>query len=150
MASNYVFGGNDTILISDVLIPFGLASDSAIVCKASGDISDTIVGADGSAGLALTKAGLKYSITIRVLVGTPLMVLLSSLQTRLANDPTSLTNSTFSATKLTNNSGVTYTKFFNLFAPKTLSDFTYSASSAKDELEIEYSCSGVLDLSRSQ
>ncbi len=143
------FTGNDTFLLRGVLIPSGLGSDTAVSITFPNAISDTIVGYDGSIGAALLKNGLKAEVTINTMVGQPLANALVALQREWSNSPSSLTDSTFVATKITDNKGSTYSIALDVFVPMTIAGFTSSSSSAKDSLELEFQFSGILNQSKS-
>jgi hypothetical protein len=143
------FTGNDTFLLSDVPFPEGLASDTAVSITFPNPISDTIVGYDGSIGAGLLLNGKKAEIVFRVFAGSPLANEFIGLQRNWINDPTSLGNSTFSATKSTDNEGGTYTMFFDAFFPNVLSGFQSSNSNVKDAIELEFKFVGVYNITKS-
>ncbi len=135
------FTGNDTFLMDGAILPFGLASDTAVSITFPNPITDTIIGYDKSIGMGMMTGGLKADVTFRVFAGSPLMNYFVGIQRAWISSPTSA--HTFSATKVTDNVGGTYTIELVAFQIVTIVGLQSSNSSIKDAIELEVKFGGV-------
>lgn len=134
------FTGNDTFLLDGNLLPPGLASDTCVSINFPNPLTESVIGYDGSIGMGLLKNGLKADVTLRIFAGSSLMNLIIGIQRSWINNPSSA--HTFSATKITDSAGGTYTIELIGFQIATIMPFQSSNSSVKDAIELEVKFTG--------